>query len=112
MTRFVPSPRGEGGPGDRMGSRYRHIAEGWTGRLRFAPDDRLMSFVRRGDATAFEILYDRHASELLSFCVYMLGSRHDAEDALQATFASAFRALNADSRDVVLRPWLFTIARN
>jgi RNA polymerase sigma factor (sigma-70 family) len=95
-----------------MASRYRHVAEGWTARLRFAADDRLMSFVRRGDATAFEIIYDRHASELLSFCVYMLGSRHDAEDALQATFASAFRALNADSRDVVLRPWLFTIARN
>jgi RNA polymerase sigma factor (sigma-70 family) len=91
---------------------YRHIAEGWTARLRFAADDRLMSFVRRGDSTAFEILYDRHANELLSFCVYMLGSRQDAEDAVQATFASAYRALNADTRDVVLRPWLFTIARN
>jgi RNA polymerase sigma factor (sigma-70 family) len=95
-----------------MASRYRHIADGWTARLRFAADDRLMSFVRRGDSTAFEILYDRHASELLSFCVYMLGSRQDAEDAVQATFASAYRALNADTRDVVLRPWLFTIARN
>jgi RNA polymerase sigma factor (sigma-70 family) len=95
-----------------MASRYRHIAEGWTGRLRFATDDRLMNFVRRGDSTAFEILYDRHASELLSFCVYMLGSRHDAEDAVQATFASAYRVLNRDAREVVLRPWLFTIARN
>jgi RNA polymerase sigma factor (sigma-70 family) len=95
-----------------MASRYRHIGEGWTGRLRFATDDRLMNFVRRGDSTAFEVLYDRHASELLSFCVYMLGSRQDAEDAVQATFASAYRVLNRDAREVVLRPWLFTVARN
>jgi len=48
----------------------------------------------------------------MSFCVYMLGSRHDAEDALQATFASAHRALLADSRPMAVRPWLFAIARN
>ena len=71
-----------------------------------------MAFVRRGDPTAFEILYDRHARELLSFCGYMLGSRADAEDAVQSTFASAHRALLADDRWVDLRPWLFRIARN
>ncbi len=42
----------------------------------------------------------------------MLGSRADAEEALQVTFASAYRALLADERPVVLRPWLFAIARN
>ena len=66
-------------------------------RLRLAADDRLVRFVRRGDPTAFEVLYDRHAAALLSFCLYMLGSRHDAEDAVQATFASAHRSLLADS---------------
>jgi RNA polymerase sigma factor (sigma-70 family) len=81
-------------------------------RLRFAADDRLVSLVRRGDATAFEILYDRHARELLSFCRYMLGSQTDAEDAVQSTFASAHRALLADDRWVDVRPWLFAIARN
>ena len=71
-----------------------------------------MALVRLGDATAFEILYDRHVRELLSFCRYMLGSRADAEDAVQSTFASAHRALLADDRWVDVRPWLFTIARN
>ncbi|HYM45400.1 MAG TPA: sigma-70 family RNA polymerase sigma factor [Solirubrobacteraceae bacterium] len=80
--------------------------------LRFAADDRLVGFVRRGDATAFEILYDRHCRELLSFCRYILGSRHDAEDAVQSTFASAYRSLLADERRVAVRPWLFAIARN
>jgi len=81
-------------------------------RLRLAGDERLVASVRRGDAAAFEAMYDRHSAELLSFCVYMLGSRHDAEDAVQATFASAYRALHADRRAVNLRAWLFTIARN
>jgi RNA polymerase sigma factor (sigma-70 family) len=81
-------------------------------RLRFAADDRLVALVRAGDPTAFEILYDRHASELLSFCRYMLGSQADSEDAVQSTFASAHRALLADDRTIELRPWLFAIARN
>jgi RNA polymerase sigma factor (sigma-70 family) len=79
---------------------------------RFAPDDRLVALVRHGELTAFEILYDRHARELLGFCSYILGSRHDAEDAVQSTFASAYKALMADDRPVELRPWLFAIARN
>jgi RNA polymerase sigma factor (sigma-70 family) len=81
-------------------------------RLGLASDEWLVACVRRGDTAAFEALYDRHVRELLGFCVYMLRSRHDAEDAVQATFASAYRALRADSRPVALRPWLFTIARN
>ncbi|HTQ67402.1 MAG TPA: sigma-70 family RNA polymerase sigma factor [Solirubrobacteraceae bacterium] len=75
-------------------------------------DEALVAGVRRRDRRAFEAIYERHAAQLLTFCVYLLGSRHDAEDALQATFASAYRALLDDTRPVSLRPWLFTIARN
>jgi RNA polymerase sigma factor (sigma-70 family) len=81
-------------------------------RLRFASDERLVRLVREGNRAAFEAIYDRHAASLLSFCVYMLGSHHDAEDAVQATFASAHRALLRDDRELTLRPWLFVIARN
>ena len=80
--------------------------------LRFASDDQLVASVRRGDARAFEALYDRHSRGLLSFCMQMLASRDDAEDALQSTFAAAYRALSADERPVLARPWLYTIARN
>jgi RNA polymerase sigma factor (sigma-70 family) len=92
--------------------RNRLVATGSRVRLRLAGDERLVAFVRRGDRAAFETLYERHVGELMSFCVYMLGSRHDAEDALQMTFTSAYRALRADRRPVTLRPWLFAIARN
>jgi RNA polymerase sigma factor (sigma-70 family) len=79
---------------------------------RSASEQRLIALVRRGDLAAFAILYDRHARELLTFCNYILGSAEDAEEAVQATFASAYRNLIVDERKIELRPWLFSIARN
>jgi RNA polymerase sigma factor (sigma-70 family) len=95
-----------------LAHRSRVFPVGSRMRLGLASDEWLVGCVRRGDTAAFEALYDRHVRELLGFCMYMLGSRQDAEDAVQATFASAYRALRADSRPVALRPWLFAIARN
>jgi len=80
--------------------------------LVLASDKRLVTLVRAGEPVAFEVLYDRHARKLLSFCRHMLGSRQDGEDAVQRTFASAYRALLLDEREIELRPWLFAIARN
>ncbi len=81
-------------------------------RLRLASDERLVAWIRRGDTGAFTTAYERHAPGLLSFCTYLLGSRQDAEDAVQATYSSAYRALLSDRRPITLRPWLFAIARN
>lgn len=83
-----------------------------SGVLPSRSDVRVVAAIRRGEAGAFDAVYHRHADELLRFCVYLAGSMADAEDALQTTFGSAYRALLADSRPVALRPWLFTIARN
>jgi RNA polymerase sigma factor (sigma-70 family) len=80
--------------------------------LRLASDERLVAWIRRGDADAFTTAYERHSPGLLSFCTYLLGSRQDAEDAVQATYSAAYRALLADRRPITLRPWLFAIARN
>ena len=81
-------------------------------RLLRVGDDRLVARVRAGDDDAFEIIYDRYYRGLLAFCGHMLGSRQEAEDALQHSFASAYRALRGGSGDIDLRPWLYTIARN
>ena len=75
-------------------------------------DDELVAGVRDGDDAAFERIYDRYARGMLAFCVHMLGSREAAEDALQLTFVSAYRALRTSDNDILLRPWLYTIARN
>jgi RNA polymerase sigma factor (sigma-70 family) len=80
--------------------------------LRAASDERLVAAVRAGDERAFEVLYDRHHRALLGFCRHMLGSREEAEDALQHVFLSAHRNLLGGVREVRLKPWLFAIARN
>ena len=80
--------------------------------LRHVGDERLVARVRAGDHEAFEAIYDRYNRGLLAFCRHMLGSRQEAEDALQHSFASAYRALRRDDSAVELRPWLYTIARN
>ena len=75
-------------------------------------DDCLVGRVRAGDDAAFEAIHDRYARGVLAFCVHMLGSRESAEDALQLTFVSAYRALRGGESNISLRPWLYTIARN
>jgi RNA polymerase sigma factor (sigma-70 family) len=76
------------------------------------PDERLAELVSRGDGAAFEELYDRHHLALLAFCRHMVGSREDAEDALQQAFVRAHGALAAGRLPDAVRPWLFAIARN
>ena len=75
-------------------------------------DERLVLQLRAGDERAFEVLFDRYRSRLLGFCRGMLRSNEDAEDVLQDVFVAAHAAILADEREIDVRPWLFTIARN
>jgi RNA polymerase sigma factor (sigma-70 family) len=80
--------------------------------LKLERDERLVALIRAGHDRAFEALFDRYHSRLLSFCSSMLKSRQDAEDVLQEVFANAHRAMLADDRKINVRPWLYRIARN
>jgi RNA polymerase sigma factor (sigma-70 family) len=68
--------------------------------------------VRAGDERAFELVFDRYHRSLLAFCRRMLASNEEAEDALQHTFMAAYRALRRSDRPILLKAWLYTIARN
>jgi RNA polymerase sigma factor (sigma-70 family) len=81
--------------------------------LSLAADERLVQQIRRGNEAAFGVVFDRYSPPLLAFCRHMLGSREEAEDAVQLTFAAAHSdLLREPARAVALKPWLFTIARN
>ena len=80
--------------------------------MRLASDERLVALVRAGSEPAFEQIYERHHRGILSFCRHMLGSPHEAEDAVQHTFLSAFGDLVDSDKPIQLRPWLYAIARN
>ena len=81
-------------------------------RLASQSDEQLVAQVRAGEDSAFEAIYDRYARGVLGLCGHMLGSRDEAEDALQLTFVSAYQALRSGDNGISLRPWLYTIARN
>jgi RNA polymerase sigma factor (sigma-70 family) len=81
--------------------------------LSLAGDDRLVEQIQRGNEVAFEVAFERHGAGILGFCRHMLGSREEAEDAVQHTFAAAFKDLRAgEKRRIALKAWLYTIARN
>jgi RNA polymerase sigma factor (sigma-70 family) len=57
-------------------------------------------------------LYERHSQLVYRYCLRMLGTREDAEDAAQTTFFQALRALRRGVVPSFEQAWLLTIARN
>ncbi|MHB8438019.1 MAG: RNA polymerase sigma factor [Acidimicrobiales bacterium] len=65
-----------------------------------------------GDTEAFADLYRRYQARLHRVCARRLRDPHEASDAVQETFARAWRALPRYDGSWRLYPWLRTIAGN
>jgi RNA polymerase sigma-70 factor (ECF subfamily) len=72
----------------------------------------LLSRAQSGDQQAFAQLTDGFRQELQLHCYRILGSTQDAEDALQETILSAWRALANFEERASIRTWLYRIATN
>lgn len=76
------------------------------------PDVSDLPALRAGDAAAFARLVHAHAAHLLAVTRRLLGDEHEAQDALQDAFISAFRALPNFAAESRLSTWLHRIAVN
>jgi RNA polymerase sigma-70 factor (ECF subfamily) len=76
-------------------------------------DEDLMHLVRGGDARAFEIVHDRHATAAFSLAYRMMGSRAGAEDVVQEALLSAWRSgARYDRARGSVRTWILGIVHN
>jgi RNA polymerase sigma-70 factor (ECF subfamily) len=76
-------------------------------------DEDLMQLVRRGDAAAFEVVYERHATAAFSLAYRMTGKRTTAEDVVQEAFLGLWRSgARYDRRRGSVRTWVLGIVHN
>jgi RNA polymerase sigma factor (sigma-70 family) len=91
---------------DRLLLHVRRIAS------RISPDDSalLTQFLATRDPSAFEALVARHGPMVQRVCERVLGNRHDAEDACQATFLVLARKAGSVRPASALAAWLHGVA--
>ncbi|MEP6549617.1 MAG: sigma-70 family RNA polymerase sigma factor [Gemmatimonadales bacterium] len=80
--------------------------------MKGASDEELIAAVLAGDIDAFSGLVQRHQDTCIRFAVRMLGSRVDADDALQSAFMRAFRSLRSCKEPSRFGGWLYQIVIN
>jgi RNA polymerase sigma-70 factor (ECF subfamily) len=81
--------------------------------LRDLADEDLMHLVRRGQASAFEVIYERHASAAFSLAYRIVGTRGGAEDVSQEAFLNLWRSGARYDRNLgSVRTWVLGIVHH
>jgi RNA polymerase sigma-70 factor (ECF subfamily) len=76
-------------------------------------DEESISLVRRGDAEAFAVLYDRHSRAAYSLAYRMMGERQSAEDLVQEVFLKVWRGAGSYRAERgSVRTWILSIVHN
>ena len=78
-----------------------------------ASDQQLIERVLKGDAAAFEHLFDRYREAMFQLDMQRTGgNRDDTDDLLQETFVKVYLNLHRYKPDYTFGQWIYTIARN
>jgi len=79
------------------------------------PPESERALIRRcqdGDLSAYEALYRRYEQPMLSLAYRMLGSREEAEDALQDSFLNLYRYIGKYRFGAAFSTWFYRIVAN
>jgi RNA polymerase sigma-70 factor, ECF subfamily len=76
------------------------------------PDEPLVRRAQRGDRFAFEQLVERHQTRLFTLAARVLGSRADADDAVQEALLRAWLGLPKFRGGARFSTWLYRIVLN
>jgi RNA polymerase sigma factor (sigma-70 family) len=75
-------------------------------------DEELMERFCRGDAQAFDVLFERHGRAVHAYLRRLVASDPTADDLTQTTFLSVVRSRGRFQKAIQFRPWLYAIATN
>lgn len=82
------------------------------GEVAFADEAELVEGLRAGDSAAYRRFVDLNSTNVYNLALKLLGDEQEAEDVLQETFLSAFRAIDRFEGRSRLSTWLYRIAYN
>jgi RNA polymerase sigma-70 factor, ECF subfamily len=75
-------------------------------------DLELTQAIRRGDESAFNVVYERYFQRIHHFARARLRNGADAEEAVQETFTAVFRSIGSYRGQSSLLSWIYGIAKN
>jgi len=75
-------------------------------------EDDFIERLKARDEGAFETLVQSYGARMLATARRLLGNEHDAHDAVQQAFISAFRAIAGFNADATVSTWLYRIVVN
>lgn len=75
-------------------------------------DEEILGRIRAGDKSACALCIDRYGNQVYRLAIRLMENEADAEDVVQETFLSAFRAIDSFEGRSNLGTWLYRIAYN
>jgi RNA polymerase sigma-70 factor (ECF subfamily) len=74
-------------------------------------DHELVDGIRKGDALAFDLLYDRYFKRVYRFVAKRLNIRADVEETTQEVFIAVFSSIESFRGEAPVSAWIFGISR-
>ncbi len=81
-------------------------------KLDSSPVSEAIRLAQRGDAGAFEIVYQQHSRRVYALCLRMLRDPVEAEDLVQDVFVQLFRKIHTFRGESAFSTWLHRLAVN